>query len=136
LSYLNCLQLVDDVLDYEAGEATLGKPGGADLQLGIATGPALYAWEEHPDLGPLIQRKFEKPGDVEMVCPALLYNKSQAKCSDQARELVRKSSGVERTRDLAQQYADQARLVLQPLPESDAKAALEVLAERVVRRKS
>jgi hexaprenyl-diphosphate synthase len=59
---------VDDVLDYEAGEATLGKPGGADLQLGLATGPALYAWEEHPEMGPLILRKFEQEGDVEMVC--------------------------------------------------------------------
>jgi hexaprenyl-diphosphate synthase len=56
------------VLDYEAGEATLGKPGGADLQLGLATGPALYAWEEHPEMGPLILRKFEQEGDVEMVC--------------------------------------------------------------------
>jgi hexaprenyl-diphosphate synthase len=56
---------VDDVLDYEAGDATLGKPGGADLQLGLATGPALYAWEEHPEMGPLIARKFEKEGDVE-----------------------------------------------------------------------
>jgi geranylgeranyl pyrophosphate synthase len=59
---------VDDVLDYEAGEATLGKPGGADLQLGLATGPALAAWEEHPEMGPLIGRKFDQPGDVERVC--------------------------------------------------------------------
>lgn len=59
---------MDDILDYEAGDATLGKPGGADLQLGLATGPALFAWEEHPEMGPLIQRKFEQPGDVELVC--------------------------------------------------------------------
>ena len=54
-------------MDYEAEEATMGKPGGADLQLGIATGPALYAWEEYPELGPMIQRKFEKEGDIEAV---------------------------------------------------------------------
>lgn len=70
LSSLNrfFLQLVDDILDYEAVEGTLGKPGGADLQLGLATGPALFAWEEYPELGPLIERKFKQPGDVEMVC--------------------------------------------------------------------
>ncbi|KAF5346458.1 hypothetical protein D9756_010009 [Leucocoprinus leucothites] len=34
-------QLVDDVLDYECTSATLGKPGNADLQLGLATAPAL-----------------------------------------------------------------------------------------------
>ena len=60
-------QLVDDILDYESAESTMGKPGGADLQLGLATGPALFAWEEHPELGPLIERKFKQPGDVELV---------------------------------------------------------------------
>ncbi|KAI0081152.1 terpenoid synthase [Panus rudis PR-1116 ss-1] len=110
-------QLVDDILDYEAGESTLGKPGGADLRLGLATGPALFAWEEHPEMGPLIERKFREEGDVEL-----------------ARDLVRRSSGVERTRDLARAHADKAREVLGPLPDSDAKAALEVLTERVVKR--
>ncbi|KAI0931422.1 hypothetical protein AcW1_001173 [Taiwanofungus camphoratus] len=110
-------QLVDDILDYEAGEATLGKPGGADLQLGLATGPALFAWEEHPEMGPLIKRKFEREGDVEL-----------------ARDLVRRSSGVERTRDLARTHADKAREVLAFLPDSEARGALEALTERVVKR--
>ncbi|GLB41099.1 putative FPP GGPP synthase family protein [Lyophyllum shimeji] len=100
-------QLVDDILDYDSASATLGKPGGADLQLGLTTGPALYAWEEHPEMGALIRRKFEGPGDVE-----------------------------KRTRELAQRYADKAKEVLQQLPESEAKGALEVLAEKVIRRKS
>ncbi|KDR73146.1 hypothetical protein GALMADRAFT_142291 [Galerina marginata CBS 339.88] len=112
-------QLVDDVLDYESASATLGKPGGADLQLGLATGPALYAWEEHPEIGDLIQRKFEQPGDVEL-----------------ARDYVLRSSGVQRTRALARAYADKAKEVLQELPESEAKAGLEVLTERVIGRKS
>ncbi|KAJ7204471.1 terpenoid synthase [Mycena pura] len=110
-------QLVDDVLDYEAGEATLGKPGGADLQLGLATGPALYAWEEHPEMGPLIRRKFEKEGDVEL-----------------ARDLVRRSSGVARTRDLARAHSEKARELLRLLPDSDAKDSLELVTERVITR--
>jgi hexaprenyl-diphosphate synthase len=65
------VQLRDDVLDYTSQTMTLGKPGGADLQLGLVTGPALYAWEEHPEMGELIQRKFEGPGDVEQVRIAL-----------------------------------------------------------------
>ncbi|KIY70302.1 terpenoid synthase [Cylindrobasidium torrendii FP15055 ss-10] len=112
-------QLVDDILDYESGEATLGKPGGADLQLGLATGPALFAWEEYPEIGPLIERKFKQPGDVE-----------------RARELVRQSAGVERTRELAISYADQARKVLDPLPQTDAKDGLISLTERIIKRKS
>ncbi|KAH6869016.1 decaprenyl-diphosphate synthase subunit 1 [Coprinopsis sp. MPI-PUGE-AT-0042] len=112
-------QLVDDVLDYESASATLGKPGGADLELGLATGPALYAWEEYPEIGELICRKFEQPGDVE-----------------RARALVLRSSGVERTKSLAEDYATKAREVLQELPDSDAKSALEVLTQRVVGRRS
>jgi len=55
----------------------MGKPGGADLQLGLATGPALFAWEEHPGMGPLIRRKFEQDGDVELVSsPLPLFNRS------------------------------------------------------------
>jgi hexaprenyl-diphosphate synthase len=80
---------VDDILDYESGEGTLGKPGGADLQLGLATGPALYAWEEHPELGPLIERKFEQPGDVELVSThipiqvhTLIVSPGQRLCSE------------------------------------------------------
>lgn len=56
--------------------------------------------------------------------------------SSQARDLVRRSSGVERTRSLALSYADKAREVLGLLPDSDAKTALEVLTERVVKRTS
>ena len=127
---------MDDILDYEAGEATLGKPGGADLQLGLATGPALYAWEEHPEMGPLIARKFGQEGDVELVCCCHLvfYLAYSFRWLSQARDLVRRSSGVERTRTLALAHADKALAALQHLPESDARSALEVLTERVVKR--
>jgi len=136
---LMLLQLVDDVLDYESASATLGKPGGADLQLGLATGPALYAWEEHPEMGDLIERKFEKPGDVELVRPFRYDAYSSSLLTTfvhQARDYVLRSSGVQRTRALAQAYADKAKEVLQLLPESEAKAGLEVLTERVIGRKS
>jgi len=60
-------QLVDDILDFSSSTA-LGKPGsGADLRLGIATGPVLYAAEEYPELEPLIAREFRNNGDVERV---------------------------------------------------------------------
>ena len=47
---------------------------------------------------------------------------------------MRRSSGVARTRDLARTHAEKAREVLAMLPDSDAKSALEVLTERVVKR--
>lgn len=58
------------MLDFTATAAELGKPGGgADLKLGLATAPALYAWEEFPQLGAMIERKFANEGDVDEVNP-------------------------------------------------------------------
>ena len=62
-------QLVDDMLDYTRSGADLGKPAGADLELGLATAPLLFAWKQTPELGALVGRKFEKEGDVQRVSP-------------------------------------------------------------------
>lgn len=60
-------QLVDDMLDYTISGAELGKPAGADLELGLATAPLLFAWEEERVLGELVGRKFTGEGDVQRV---------------------------------------------------------------------
>lgn len=60
-------QLVDDMLDYTRSEKELGKPAGADLELGLATAPLLFAWRERPELGELVGRKFAGEGDVRRV---------------------------------------------------------------------
>lgn len=60
-------QLVDDMLDYTISGEELGKPAGADLELGLATAPLLFAWKQHPELGALVGRKFAREGDVQLV---------------------------------------------------------------------
>lgn len=60
-------QLVDDMLDYTISSEELGKPGGADLELGLATAPLLFAWKENPTLGKLVGRKFGEKGDAQKV---------------------------------------------------------------------
>jgi len=60
-------QLVDDMLDYTVSGEELGKPAGADLELGLATAPLLFAWKDNKDLGALVGRKFSKEGDVQKV---------------------------------------------------------------------
>jgi hexaprenyl-diphosphate synthase len=60
-------QLVDDMLDYTISEAELGKPAGADLELGLATAPLLFAWKDNAHLGALVGRKFSREGDVQEV---------------------------------------------------------------------
>ncbi|TFK77509.1 terpenoid synthase [Pluteus cervinus] len=102
-------QLVKDTREYDITSPSL-KPG-------LASGPALYASEEYPELRPLIERNFSHEGDIEQV---LNY--------------VNKSSGIERTRTLAEAYADRARQTLQLLPESDTRLALEALTDQVTTR--
>lgn len=60
-------QLVDDMLDYTISQTELGKPTGADLQLGLATAPLLFAWKDNSALGALVGRKFSQDGDVQKV---------------------------------------------------------------------
>lgn len=111
-------QLVDDLLDFTATAADFGKPSqGADLKLGLATAPALYAWEEFPEMGAMILRKFDQEGDVE-----------------RARDLVRKSSGPAQTAALAEAHAQLAFDALKGLPESEAREALEGLTKTVLNR--
>ncbi|KDE03229.1 hypothetical protein MVLG_06286 [Microbotryum lychnidis-dioicae p1A1 Lamole] len=112
-------QLTDDMLDFTSSAAELGKlGGGADLKLGLATAPALYAWEEFPDLGSMIERKFSERDDVE-----------------RAIDMISRSSGAERTFELAQRHSQVAVDALKGLPESAARDELERIARETVKRK-
>ena len=111
-------QLVDDMLDYTTSSETLGKPAGADLELGLATAPLLFAWKDNQQLGVLVGRKFSAEGDVEM-----------------ARELVGRSDGLEQTRVLAQEYADKAAHDISKFPNSEAKDGLVEICVKTMRRR-
>ncbi|RFU33428.1 hypothetical protein B7463_g2909, partial [Scytalidium lignicola] len=111
-------QLVDDMLDYTISEKELGKPAGADLELGLATAPLLFAWKQNKELGALVGRKFSRDGDVV-----------------RARELVHNSDGLEQTRALAQEYVDRAIDAVKAFPESEAKEGLIETATKTVKRR-
>lgn len=110
-------QIVDDMLDYSASAAHLGKPSNADLKLGLATAPVLFAWRQHPELGALIKRKFAQEGDI-----------------DRARTLALNSDGLEKTRQLAETYCQAALAALARLPESPSRNALEGITHQVLTR--
>lgn len=112
-----CFQVVDDMLDYTLSDAAFGKPSQADLKLGLATAPILFAWKQRPELGEMIGRKFSAPGDVEA-----------------ARRAVAECEGLEQTREMAQDYCTRALANLRALPESDARSALEFLTNSVLTR--
>jgi len=111
-------QLVDDMLDYTTSSQTLGKPAGADLELGLATAPLLFAWKDNQQLGVLVGRKFSADGDVQT-----------------ARELVARSDGLKQTRALAQEYADKAAEAVSKFPDSEAKDGLLEMCVKTMKRK-
>lgn len=112
-----CFQMVDDMLDYTSSDTSFGKPSQADLKLGLATAPILFAWKERPELGELIARKFNREDDVKI-----------------ARRAVDECGGLEKTRVMAQDHCYKALSNLRVLPESDARSALEYLTNSVLTR--
>ncbi|KAL8994896.1 MAG: hypothetical protein Q9188_006936 [Gyalolechia gomerana] len=111
-------QLIDDMLDYTISGAELGKPAGADLELGLATAPLLFAWKDNRELGVLVGRKFAEEGDVET-----------------ARDLVAHSTGLEQTRALAQEYADKAVHAISGFPDCEAKHGLIEMCTKTMNRR-
>lgn len=79
-------QLTDDLLDYVSDAEELGKPTANDLKLGIATGPVLFAAQEHPELNTLIARNFSEEGDPEHAYKIVIGSKAL----DQTKELITK----------------------------------------------
>jgi len=112
-------QIVDDILDFTGASATLGKPAQADMQLGLATAPILYASEENRELIPLIQRRFKEKGDVQ-----------------RAVKLASETNGVERAFQLTDFHAQSAMVALSKLPPSDARSALTRLLHLAIARSS
>jgi decaprenyl-diphosphate synthase subunit 1 len=110
-------QLVDDLLDFVSSADQLGKPAAADLQLGLATAPVLFASATFPELNQMIGRRFSQPGDVET-----------------AFRLVLESTGLDQTRDLARTHCKAAIAALEEVNDSPYKAALVGLCDKVLNR--
>jgi hexaprenyl-diphosphate synthase len=52
-----------------------------------------------------------------------------------AREIVSRSSGLEQTRALAQEYVDKAIEAISPFPDSEAKSGLIEMCTKVMKRR-
>ena len=116
-------QVVDDLLDFTGPSdtlgTTLGLPALSHLKQGLATAPTLFAADEFPEVGAMVQRRFGEEGDVAAVS-----------------RLVAASDGLPRTRELATSHAAQAAAALGVLPPSAARDALLRLCFDVLNRKA
>lgn len=116
-------QLIDDVLDFTGTSSSLGKGSLSDIRHGIVTAPILFAIEEFPQLRPVVDRGFDKPGDMDL-----------------ALDCLGKSRGIQRTRELAQKHANLASIAIESLPENDdedvqrSRRALVELTQIVITR--
>lgn len=65
-------QFVDDLLDFVSSSETMGKPAAADLKLGLATAPVLFACEK-------VSESLLKPFDNNFQLPSGLKLSDEVK---------------------------------------------------------
>ncbi|MBW5408580.1 octaprenyl diphosphate synthase [Morganella morganii] len=114
-------QLIDDVLDYDADNATLGKNTGDDLNEGKPTLPLLHAMHNgNAEESALIRQAIEQGNGRHLLEQVLATMK---RCGSLAYTYAR-----------AEEEADKAIAALSALPDSQYKDALAGLAHIAVRR--
>ena len=126
-------QLRDDALDYEAGEASIGKRPHDDLREGKVTLPLLLTLKrctsaEREYIGAVLKsaaRRAELGADLAPSEPLDLAP---------ALDLVRRYRGVEDTVRRAADHARRARAAIAPFPDCRAKRDLQAAAEFAVTR--
>ncbi|GAB3593443.1 polyprenyl synthetase family protein [Angustibacter peucedani] len=114
-------QLADDLIDLTSKSGESGKTPGTDLREGVATLPVLLA------------RESTDPADARLL-QLLDADLTDDALHAEALGLLRAHPAVERAREVTRQWAHDAREVLEPLPSSVVKTALEMLADGVVDR--
>ncbi|AQQ53629.1 heptaprenyl diphosphate synthase component II [Planococcus lenghuensis] len=113
-------QIIDDVLDFTASDAELGKPAGSDFLQGNITLPILFARDDEK-LQALLQRTLgEELTDRQRLDVV---------------EEVRESAGIRRSKELSDRYLQKALRELAALPDIPSKKALRDLAFFIGKRK-
>ena len=117
-------QIVDDLLDYTADAAALGKPSGSDLREHKVTLPLIYALPrmaeaERRAVGGLLRSAEPADGQIADVIGA-----------------VARAGGLDYARERAQRIGQQADAELDFLPPSPARDALRASITYVLDRRS
>jgi len=116
-------QLVDDLLDFTATEAVLGKAAGADLLEGKLTLPLIYLLEQEPSRRAEVQA-IMRAGNYDKVTRASLLKGAEA------------TGALKQARAAAVEYATAARDALNVLSPSKYRDALSSLPTFILERES
>lgn len=114
-------QLSDDLLDVLSDTADSGKTPGTDLREGVPTLPVL------------LLRRSTQPSDADLLA-ALAGDLSEDSALAAAVAELRRHPVMARARAVLEEWAEDARSSLAPLPDAPAKSALDSLCDFVVRR--
>ncbi|WP_257426347.1 polyprenyl synthetase family protein [Nocardioides carbamazepini] len=118
-------QLSDDILDIASESEESGKTPGTDLKEGVPTLPVLMA------------RASTDPADArlrELLDPARTDLAGDAGLHAEALDLLRKHAAMEQARAYVVARAQEAKRLLEALPEGSVRAALEAFADVVAIR--
>jgi len=116
----HAFQIADDMLDYAAEGADLGKNLGDDLSEGKATLPLIHAMAHSNETVRQRLRAIIEAGD--------------AGAMDEVLAAIHACGSLDYSRRRATEYADAAELALDGLPDNEAVAALRGLARYAVTR--
>ncbi len=117
-------QLVDDLLDFTASPEQLGKPVLCDLKEGKVTLPLIYALEDGNSQG------------RELVAAVLEEKEFHSVRPEQITALVHNSGALDRTRNLAHEYAYRAKACLNGNAASEYGRALLTVPDFILDRES
>ncbi len=115
-------QVVDDILDFAGDEQEMGKPIGSDLLQGTLTLPSLILMERYPKDNPIKKAFRSRKPKTEHVAQAVY--------------MVLNSDILNEAYGVARDFRDRALASLRTLPESEARSALEDIAEYVLDRRA
>lgn len=121
LSLGTAFQLIDDVLDFTSNEEALGKAAGADLLGGKVTLPLIYLREAEPEMREIIQKVLHE-GTYSTIRQQELL------------EAITRTGALDQARARANEFAEDARSVLDILPESDYSESLRALPTYILDR--
>lgn len=115
-------QIIDDVLDYNADRAKLGKTVGDDFREGKMTAPVLFALEaadekEKQFWQRTLGDKDQKDGDLKT-----------------AQDLITKHDSLSKGMDMAMDYGAKAIKNLEEIPDTALRKTLEELISFIIKR--